>query len=139
MLHPAHGLSLLRAPIVGSSPAPSFHGRGYHVHHAARGRGGARGGRGGRRGRGGRGGGRARGALSSGRRMVKPFAGSCERNRAPILEVLRVELAGKSRLLEIGSGTGQHAVSLAPEFPGLVWQTSDLIEAHAGIRAWLAA
>jgi cyclopropane fatty-acyl-phospholipid synthase-like methyltransferase len=70
--------------------------------------------------------------------MVKPFVESCERNRAPILEVLRVELAGRSRLLEIGSGTGQHAVSLAPEFPGLVWQTSDLVEAHAGIRAWLA-
>lgn len=56
----------------------------------------------------------------------------------PILEVLRVELAGKKRLLEIGSGTGQHAVYLAPEFPGLVWQTSDVAEAHAGIRAWLA-
>jgi cyclopropane fatty-acyl-phospholipid synthase-like methyltransferase len=69
---------------------------------------------------------------------VKPFVESCERNRAPILEVLRIELAGKSRLLEIGSGTGQHAVSLAPELPRLIWQTSDLVEAHAGIRAWLA-
>jgi cyclopropane fatty-acyl-phospholipid synthase-like methyltransferase len=68
---------------------------------------------------------------------VKPFVESCERNRAPILEVLRVELAGKSRLLEIGSGTGQHAVYLAPEFPGLVWQTSDVVGAHADIRAWL--
>jgi cyclopropane fatty-acyl-phospholipid synthase-like methyltransferase len=69
---------------------------------------------------------------------VKPYVESCNRNRAPILEVLRVELAGKSRLLEIGSGTGQHAVYLAPEFPGLVWQTSDVVEAHADIRAWLA-
>jgi cyclopropane fatty-acyl-phospholipid synthase-like methyltransferase len=69
---------------------------------------------------------------------VKPFAEACEKNRAPILEALRVELAGKTRLLEIGSGTGQHAVYFAPEFPGLVWQTSDLAEAHAGIRAWLA-
>ena len=69
---------------------------------------------------------------------MKPYVESCERNRAPILEVLRVELAGKSRLLEIGSGTGQHAVYFAPEFPGLVWQTSDLGESHADIRAWLA-
>ena len=68
---------------------------------------------------------------------MKPCVESCERNRAPILEVLRIELAGKSRLLEIGSGTGQHAVYFAPEFPGLVWQTSDVIEAHADIRAWL--
>jgi len=69
---------------------------------------------------------------------VKPYVASCESNRVPILEVLRVVLAGKSRLLEIGSGTGQHAVYLAPEFPELTWQTSDLAEAHTGIRAWLA-
>jgi cyclopropane fatty-acyl-phospholipid synthase-like methyltransferase len=47
---------------------------------------------------------------------MKPFSESCEQNRTPILEVLRIELAGKSRLLEIGSGTGQHAVYFAPEF-----------------------
>jgi cyclopropane fatty-acyl-phospholipid synthase-like methyltransferase len=69
--------------------------------------------------------------------MVKPYVEACERNRGPILEALRIELAGRTRLLEIGSGTGQHAVYLAPEFPGLIWQTSDLPEAHAGIRAWL--
>jgi cyclopropane fatty-acyl-phospholipid synthase-like methyltransferase len=69
--------------------------------------------------------------------VVKPYVEACERNRAPILEVLRVELASKSRLLEIGSGTGQHAVYLAPEFPGLLWQTSDVVEKHADIRAWL--
>lgn len=68
---------------------------------------------------------------------MKPFSESCEQNRAPILEVLRIELAGKSRLLEIGSGTGQHAVYFAPEFPELTWQTSDVAENHAGIRAWL--
>jgi cyclopropane fatty-acyl-phospholipid synthase-like methyltransferase len=68
---------------------------------------------------------------------VKPFVEACERNRAPILEVLRIELAGKSRLLEIGSGTGQHAVYFAPEFPGLVWQTSDVVRNHPDIRAWL--
>ena len=68
---------------------------------------------------------------------MKPFVEACERNRAPILEVLRIELAGRSRLLEIGSGTGQHAVYFAPEFPGLVWQTSDVVQNHPDIRAWL--
>ena len=68
---------------------------------------------------------------------MRPFSESCEQNRAPILEVLRIELTGKTRLLEIGSGTGQHAVYFAPEFPELAWQTSDVIECHAGIRAWL--
>ncbi|MEN8800824.1 MAG: DUF938 domain-containing protein [Thiogranum sp.] len=68
---------------------------------------------------------------------MKTFSESCEQNRAPILEVLHLELAGKSRLLEIGSGTGQHAVYFAPEFPALIWQTSDVVESHAGIRAWL--
>jgi cyclopropane fatty-acyl-phospholipid synthase-like methyltransferase len=68
---------------------------------------------------------------------MKPYSESCEQNRAPILEVLRVELGGRERLLEVGSGTGQHAVYFAPEFPGLSWQTSDVAAMHAGIRAWL--
>lgn len=68
---------------------------------------------------------------------MKPYSESCEQNRAPILEVLRIELDGRQRLLEIGSGTGQHAVYFAPEFPGLSWQTSDVAAMHAGIRAWL--
>ena len=69
---------------------------------------------------------------------MKPYSESCEQNRAPILEVLRIELAGRERLLEIGSGTGQHAVYFAPEFPELLWQTSDMADMHAGIHAWLA-
>jgi cyclopropane fatty-acyl-phospholipid synthase-like methyltransferase len=68
---------------------------------------------------------------------MKPYSESCEQNRAPILKVLRVELTGRTRLLEIGSGTGQHAVYLAPEFPRLLWQTSDRSDMHAGIQAWL--
>ncbi|HHJ17911.1 MAG TPA: DUF938 domain-containing protein [Gammaproteobacteria bacterium] len=68
---------------------------------------------------------------------MKPFSESCVQNREPILEVLRGELADKTRLLEIGSGTGQHAVYLAAEFPQLLWQTSDVSAAHAGINAWL--
>ncbi|PKM43975.1 MAG: methylase [Gammaproteobacteria bacterium HGW-Gammaproteobacteria-1] len=69
---------------------------------------------------------------------MKPIAESCLQNRAPILAVLREVLAGRRRLLEIGSGTGQHAVYFAPELPHLLWQTSDLEENHAAIQAWLA-
>ncbi len=68
---------------------------------------------------------------------MKPYSESCEQNREPILKVLRAELAGHSRLLEIGSGTGQHAVYFAPEFPSLEWQTSDVSAYHPGIHAWL--
>jgi cyclopropane fatty-acyl-phospholipid synthase-like methyltransferase len=68
---------------------------------------------------------------------MKPYSESCDQNRQYILDVLRVELSGRKRLLEVGSGTGQHAVYFAPEFPHLVWQTSDVPAYHAGINAWL--
>ncbi|HET7925811.1 MAG TPA: DUF938 domain-containing protein [Rhodanobacteraceae bacterium] len=67
----------------------------------------------------------------------KPFAPACERNRDPILAVLRAHFADRSRVLEIGSGTGQHAVHFAAALPYLVWQTSDVAENLPGIRAWL--
>lgn len=69
---------------------------------------------------------------------MKPVAESCIENRRPILTVLRQLLPGRGSLLEIGSGTGQHAVYFAPEFPTLKWQTSDRAENHPAIRAWLA-
>lgn len=69
--------------------------------------------------------------------MDKPFAEACERNRGPILEVLREAFAECTSVLEIGSGTGQHAVYFAAHLPHLVWQTSELSVYHAGIRAWL--
>ncbi len=68
---------------------------------------------------------------------MKPFSESCEQNQAPILEVLREVFQGRSQVLEIGSGTGQHAVYFGKQLPHLTWQTSDLPENHAGIRAWL--
>lgn len=72
--------------------------------------------------------------------MNRPFAESCEQNREPILAVLREALDESVRsLLEIGSGTGQHAVYFAPEFPHLSWQSSDRVENHAAIEAWMAA
>jgi cyclopropane fatty-acyl-phospholipid synthase-like methyltransferase len=67
----------------------------------------------------------------------KPFAPACERNRDPILGVLRVQFADRSRVLEIGSGTGQHAVHFAAALPHLAWQCSDRAEYLPGIRAWL--
>lgn len=68
----------------------------------------------------------------------KPFAPACERNKGPILEVLVPCLADRRRLLEVGSGTGQHAVHFAPALPHLQWQCSDRAENLPGIRAWLA-
>jgi cyclopropane fatty-acyl-phospholipid synthase-like methyltransferase len=67
---------------------------------------------------------------------VKQFSEACERNREPILSVLKTALANKREMLEIGSGTGQHAVYFARHLPHLVWQTSDLKTNHASILAW---
>lgn len=72
----------------------------------------------------------------SGSLPLKPWAEACERNRAPILEVLRGAFAGATEVLEIGSGTGQHAVFFAAALPHLVWQPSDRPEHLAGIAAW---
>lgn len=69
--------------------------------------------------------------------MEKPFSAACERNRDPILAQLAPWLADRRRVLEIGSGTGQHAVHFGQHLPHLLWQTSDLPENHHGIRAWL--
>lgn len=69
--------------------------------------------------------------------MDKPYSPSCERNREPILQVLREQLADCRRVLEIGSGTGQHAVYFAAALPHLIWQSSDRAENLPGIRAWL--
>lgn len=76
-------------------------------------------------------------SLTRPEQIVKPFADSCIENRAPLLTVFRQLLHGRQRLLEIGSGTGQHAAYLAPLFPQLTWQTSDREENHPGIRQWL--
>ena len=69
---------------------------------------------------------------------MKPHSESCERNREPILAVLRDHFRDVRQILEIGSGTGQHAVYFGAALPRLTWQTSDLPEHHDGIRQWLA-
>jgi cyclopropane fatty-acyl-phospholipid synthase-like methyltransferase len=69
--------------------------------------------------------------------MHKPYAPACDRNRDPILEVLRDHLGESRHVLEIGSGTGQHAVHFARHLTHLVWQTSDRSEMLPGIRMWL--
>lgn len=68
----------------------------------------------------------------------KPYAQSCDENRDPIGSVLVPLLAECRLLLEVGSGTGQHAVYFAAQLPHLTWQTSDLPENLPGIRLWLA-
>lgn len=67
----------------------------------------------------------------------KPFAPACERNREPILAVLREQFGDRRAVLEIGSGTGQHAVHFAAAMPWLAWQCSDVAANLPGIRAWL--
>jgi len=57
--------------------------------------------------------------------MLAP-ADACERNKGPILEVLRAELGASERVLEIGSGSGVHAVHFAAHLPHLVWQPSEV-------------
>ncbi len=66
----------------------------------------------------------------------KPWAESCDQNRQPILEVLRQEFTEPGELLEIGSGTGQHAVYFSPELPHIVWHPSDVAENIGGIELW---
>jgi cyclopropane fatty-acyl-phospholipid synthase-like methyltransferase len=69
--------------------------------------------------------------------MNKPYAPSCDRNRDPILEVLRKHFSDRCEVLEIGSGTGQHAIYFAQSLRHLQWQTSELEDNLPGIRAWL--
>ena len=68
----------------------------------------------------------------------KEFSAACERNRDPILSVLRDFFTDRKHVLEVGSGTGQHAVHFAAALPQLVWQSSDRPEYLPGVRAWLA-
>lgn len=69
--------------------------------------------------------------------MTKQFSGSCERNQQPILKQLFRLFNDRQRVLEIGSGTGQHAVFFAKNLSHLDWHTSDAKNNHASINAWI--
>jgi|SRR5579863_1313568 len=58
--------------------------------------------------------------------MLTSLSQACERNKAPILAVLREEFAASRAVLEVGSGTGQHAAYFAAHLPHLDWQPSEL-------------
>ena len=69
--------------------------------------------------------------------MNRPFSAACERNKAPILEQLRPLYAPLRSVLEIGSGTGQHALHFAQALPHLVWQCSELADNLPALRLGL--
>lgn len=70
--------------------------------------------------------------------IEKPHSPSCDRNKEPILKLLKGVIGpNDQRLLEVGSGTGQHAVSFSPYFPNLKWFPSDILQNHVGIKQWI--
>jgi len=69
--------------------------------------------------------------------MNKPFSESCEQNKHVILDVIKNVFTKPGKLLEIGSGTGQHAVFFAPALPYLQWVPTDREENLSGIQRWL--
>jgi len=68
---------------------------------------------------------------------MKPYAASCDDNKDVILELIKLYLKDKLSVLEIASGTGQHAVYFTQALPHLMWQTSDLANNLPGIQQWL--
>lgn len=69
--------------------------------------------------------------------MNKPFSQACENNKVAILASLADIFRASKTVLEVGSGSGQHAVFFAPNMPWLSWQTSDILINHQGISQWL--
>ena len=63
---------------------------------------------------------------------MKPYSESCERNQEPILKILQETLTNQQRVLEIASGTGQHAVYFGRALSNLSWQTSRISAKQRG-------
>ena len=69
--------------------------------------------------------------------MTRRLAPAAARNAEPIAQVLAHELPGEGQVLELASGTGEHALYMARRFPSLLWQPSDIDPgALASIAAW---
>lgn len=69
--------------------------------------------------------------------MERPFSQACENNKSPILSILHQYLSAVDLVLEVGSGTGQHAVYFAENLPHLRWQPADQQQYIDGIQSWL--
>lgn len=69
--------------------------------------------------------------------MKKPYSESCDQNKDPILSVIQPLLRNCTNVLEIGSGTGQHAIYFAENMPHVCWHPSDCAEYLPGITQWL--
>ena len=67
---------------------------------------------------------------------MKEFSRACDINKDPILRVLKEILPPSGVVLEIGSGTGQHAAHFAAHLPQHIWQPTDLSANFPSIRAW---
>ena len=67
----------------------------------------------------------------------KPYAAAAEQNRVAILPILQQEFKHATNILELGSGTGQHAAYFAQHLPHLKWQASDKQETLEGIAMWI--
>lgn len=66
----------------------------------------------------------------------RPFSQACENNKGPILEILQQCLRPGSCVLELGSGTGQHARFFAENLPAIQWQATDMAPNLPGIESW---
>ncbi|MDX1351980.1 MAG: DUF938 domain-containing protein [Thiomicrorhabdus sp.] len=75
--------------------------------------------------------------MTNNSKQNKPFSPSSEENKQVILEAIQPLLTQQKTVLEIASGTGQHAVFFAEQMPHLTWQTSDLADSHTGIGQWI--
>ncbi len=69
--------------------------------------------------------------------MNKPYSESCDQNKDPILSVISPVFSNVTSVLEIGSGTGQHAIYFSQKMPHLIWRTSDCQSYLKGINMWL--
>jgi cyclopropane fatty-acyl-phospholipid synthase-like methyltransferase len=68
---------------------------------------------------------------------MKQYSSSCVQNQEPILKIIKPLLLEKHTVLEVGSGTGQHAVFFAGQMPHLNWQASDQAQYLSSINAWV--